>query len=74
MQSDVAAFGSAGCIPNAIQVADSSLAPGSYQPVLSVYVKPRGPRLCNGEAWFTTDVVAEARPTMALLKRLQKAL
>lgn len=24
--------------------------------------KPEGPRLGNGEAWFTTAVLAEARP------------
>jgi len=27
--------------------------------------KPIGPRLGNGEAWFTTAVLAEARSTLA---------
>jgi hypothetical protein len=36
--------------------------------------KPEGPRLGNGEAWFTTAVLAEARPAMALPKRFQKVL
>lgn len=27
--------------------------------------KPTGPRLDNGEAWFTTAVLAEARSTLA---------
>jgi hypothetical protein len=36
--------------------------------------KPEGPRLGNGEAWFTTADLAEARPDMALPKRFQKVL
>ncbi|KOP53221.1 hypothetical protein OX88_21420 [Pseudomonas coronafaciens pv. porri] len=36
--------------------------------------KPEGPRLGNGEAWFTTAVLAEARPDMALPKRFHKVL
>lgn len=36
--------------------------------------KPEGPRLGNGEAWFTTAVLAEARPAMALPKQFQKVL
>lgn len=36
--------------------------------------KSEGPRLGNGEAWFTTAVLAEARPAMVLLKRFQKVL
>lgn len=34
--------------------------------------KPEGPGLGNGEAWFTTAVLAEGRPAMALPKRFQK--
>lgn len=36
--------------------------------------KPEGPRLGNGDAGFTTAVLAEARPALAPPKRFQQEL
>ena len=37
-------------------------------------MKPRGRRRGNGEAWFTTAVLAEARSTVAVLESFQETL